>query len=569
MRTVLAVAAIAASFAVANAQSTLVAPPGAAGREGGTNNAFPWAWTTSDIRTQFIYDSSVFTAQGVFSPVVITRLRFRADATPMQWTGGTFTQAVIDMSTCPVDYLVASATFDQNHGSDRLNVLTGPVVVQGGSATSIGPGPWHIDIPLGVPFTYDPRYGSDLTIDVKLSANGFIGGTVPPVDHVDVTGVFPPLVSRVWDFSTISAGGTPDWGFGPVCEFSYLVASGYAYANSFGEGCYDGASSFYEQFANNGGFDLSGTVGSANGLLLLPTGQGYAVLANPSQWFTPVSSDLGLGDDAVSAPIALPFPLVTPAGTTQTLAISSNGFIWTAPSSDDGCCVDPPSDLLQNGERFAPMWMDLSPNVAGSVHYDVDPNGTAVYVTWLGVPESFGGALNTFQVAFDASGTVEYRYQACGSLWHQPLTGYSPGGGARDPGPRDLTASTPFETRPDSLPLHLGASAPPILGQSINLTTSSIPVGATAGFVVLSLARLTPTVDLAGIGMPGCLQLITPTFSTFFLAAGSSHALPIGIPNNPNLTGLRVYGQSLAFASQQNQFGAIVSNGLEIGINVH
>jgi hypothetical protein len=64
------------------------------------------------------------------------------------------------------------------------------------------------------------------------------------------------------------------------------------------------------------------------------------------------------------------------------------------------------------------------------------------------------------------------------------------------------------------------------------------------------------------------MQQVTPSFATFFLASGSSYALPIAIPNNPNLAGLRVYGQSLAFANQ-NQFGAIVSNGLEIGINTH
>ena len=72
------------------AQQTLVAPNGYAATEGNSNQGYPWGIGATNLRNQFIYDSSTFTAQGVVTPITITRLAFRADGVwATNWTGAT------------------------------------------------------------------------------------------------------------------------------------------------------------------------------------------------------------------------------------------------------------------------------------------------------------------------------------------------------------------------------------------------------------------------------------------------------------------------------------------------
>ena len=155
---------------------TLVAPPGFAAAEGNSNGTYPWGRGTSSMRNQFVYDSVAFTSQSVTTPVTISRLRFRADGVfATNWTGGTYPQVRIDMSTSPLDHLAASATFASNHGANLTTVLNGPVTIVGGTGSN--PGPWFIDIPLTTPFVYNPALGQDLTVDIQLDGTGWNGGT--------------------------------------------------------------------------------------------------------------------------------------------------------------------------------------------------------------------------------------------------------------------------------------------------------------------------------------------------------------------------------------------------------
>lgn len=350
----------------------------------------------------------------------------------------------------------------------------------------------------------------------------------------------------------------------------YYVAQGggnFAQVSSFGAGCLDQTSTFYETFPS-GTFDLSGTAPGSNGFLLQPTGAGgYAVVPGSGAWYTPTSANLGLTDDSVSPAQALPFPLVTPAGITSALVISSNGFIWTGANGANGCCNGDPVALLAQGERFCPLWQDLNPASAGSIHFDVDPSNTAAYVTWLGVAEFGQANTNTFQVAFFASGAVEYRYQACANATHTVLTGWSAGAANRDPGTRDLSATVPFVTQRDARPLALATSARPVIGSSINWVTTNVPTTAVLGLLGLGFGAIIPPFDLTPLGAPGCFQHVGVAATAVYLPTAGTGTLPFTIPNSQALAGVRVFAQSLALEPTVNPLGVVTSNGLDLLLN--
>ncbi len=215
---------------LAPAQLTLVAPNGYAAVEGNSNNIYPWGRGSSSLRNQFLYDSTTFSAQGVTGPVAISRLRFRADGVfASNWTGGTYPQVRIDLSSSPLDHLAASASFAANHGPDQTTVLNGPVTIVPGSGSN--PGPWYIDIPLTTPFVYNPLVGDDLTVDIQLDGTGWTGGTTgyAPFDAVNGFAVVPPLGARVFDDVTNTpngASGMVEVNYAAVCEFTYAPANG-------------------------------------------------------------------------------------------------------------------------------------------------------------------------------------------------------------------------------------------------------------------------------------------------------------------------------------------------------
>ena len=219
--------AITLSASLCTAQFTLVAPDNAyATQEGNSNFALPWSvGSTSVARLQCIHDSSAFTNQGVTTPIRITRLRYRADAIANTWTGRSL-PCVIDMSTCPVDYLAVTNTFANNHGADLTNVFNGTATVTPGAGGSM-PSLWYVDVQLTTPFLYDPTSGFDLDIDFRITG---ASGTAGPIDSVGPGAVPPALCSRVWDGNaTAHTTPTAQWvqlNYGPVCEFSYEPAVG-------------------------------------------------------------------------------------------------------------------------------------------------------------------------------------------------------------------------------------------------------------------------------------------------------------------------------------------------------
>lgn len=204
---------------------TQVIPSAYTAAEAGSSASAPWNTLASPTRVQYCYDSSYFTAAGITGPVVITGMRFRANAAAVTstWTGGTFANAQIDLSTCVSNFSAIASTFDSNHGGDRTNVKTGSVTVQPGAGLGVGvPGNWYITIPFDAPFLYDPTLGDLLT---EYRVTGWSGGTSFSCDNdfAAATVQGSRLLSNV---STTNATGTVAQGHAPVVEFTYSAVTG-------------------------------------------------------------------------------------------------------------------------------------------------------------------------------------------------------------------------------------------------------------------------------------------------------------------------------------------------------
>ncbi len=229
MRTSLCAIAAVAAAACLPAQFTVLTPSGYGAAEGNSNNAYPWNRASASMRYQQIIDSSNFTGQGVTSPILIQRMRFRADATTASWAGGSWPNVVINMATSPVDFMAASATFASNLGPDLTTVYSGQVTVMPGTGNGAGvPGPYHIDIALAQPFRYDPTAGNDLTFEVILDGAGWSGTSVQ-ADAVSGATAVPAPANGTRIYSTTShtaTTGTVGTQYVIVADFTYVPAAG-------------------------------------------------------------------------------------------------------------------------------------------------------------------------------------------------------------------------------------------------------------------------------------------------------------------------------------------------------
>lgn len=494
--------------------------------------------------------STIYFDLQVILPITITQIDVNSSSTAS-------TAGSLDVRTCPTTYVGN----DTNAGAWTL-VGSGPAVSAGsGVPTAVN---------LTTPVALAPgNYGMAITFN-GIGQNYTNGsGTAVPGSGANQTYTRSELTL----LAGASSGGAP--GTAICCvprvfngSLHYSIGSGaFATRTSFGAGCLNTSSSFYETFGN-GLFDLAGQGGATNSLLLNPTGAGgYAVLPGSNTFFTPTSATLGMTDDSVNTQ-TLPFPWVTPTGVTTTVVISSNGFLWSAANAANGCCNGDPTQFFAQAERYAILWQDLNPTLGGSVHFDVDPSGQVAYVTWLNVPE-YGQAanLNTFQVAIFATGAVEYRWQQCNNVSHTILVGYTRGLGARNPGATDISASVPFVTQPDRTPLALTTSARPIMGTTFNWVTNNVPTTSFVGILGLGFSAITPPFDLALLGAPGCFQHVGVSATTAFLPTSGTGSVSTTIPNSPALAGVRVFGQSIAVDPTINALGAITSNGLDLLVN--
>lgn len=340
-----------------------------------------------------------------------------------------------------------------------------------------------------------------------------------------------------------------------------------ARAIPYGSGCYRRFASFYETFATNG-FDLGGTATVANVVQMTPTATGYVVSQAPSAWFTPVAGNLALGDDAVSGVLNLPFTFSHPGGATDRLRMCSNGFVWLDGTTTIDDYQPSAGALVTEPARLCLAWMDLNPAAGGTTHFDVDGSQTAVYLTWLNVPEYGTSNLNSLQCVLRADGSVAFRWRMVRNTDGSTLVGYSPGNGAAQPAATDISTSLPFDTTTDRRPLTLAATNRPVLGTVQMFSVDNIPAGSTAGAVLVGLTKFDPGTDLGVIGMPECRLYSSLDIAYNFTVSGSSATSSFNVPGAMSIAGLHLYAQSLTLTPGFNVLGLLASNGVDLKLDL-
>jgi hypothetical protein len=366
---------------------------------------------------------------------------------------------------------------------------------------------------------------------------------------------------------------------------------------TFGQGCYAGADSWYEAFAQLTNVDLAGTAGNETVLVATPIGPaGYLVAAGAPAWYAPTGTQIlsntatpaALGDDTMSGPQTLPFGFSFPgaAAPVTVMHANVNGYIHLGPTTLTGGDFTPTAPELHNLQpRLFPLWGDwqaatnVSTNPASGVYFDVDPSGNTVYFTWLDVADrrgqvpAAGTTTVNFQVAIHNTGVYEFRYRdwtpaATGN--GAVIVGFSKGnlnvtGGPTsvDLGPRDLTAAIPFATTgPDSRSLALDSNFPR-LGTNWNLTTTNVDPISPIAITFFGTAPVNPGIDLGFLGAPGCNAHINAIIAdlTGAVAAGSA-TVTIAIPNDPTIAGTQLVGQSVCL-TLKNPLALLTSNGVD------
>lgn len=528
-------------------------------------------WRAGINRYQCVYDSSHFTGQGVPQPIDIHTIEWRLDG-GLTGTPTMYPNVEIYVDRSANDYASLSTTFAANRTQalPRTPEYAGPVQVLGASGSE--PNDFVITIPLQNVFRYVPELGEDLLVEivilappVPLTSNTFSSAFNVPVHECAAV--------RSVGSTTLATGSAT--AFCPVIRVGYNDAIGAARHVPYGEGCYDRAASFYEEFAFQAN-DLSGTTITA---IPNPSG-GYDVFPAPLSTFdVPVSPGLALGDDVVTAAIPLPFTFDYPGGATTSIFIDSNGRILLNASDVSQVTATPAALLATPANVLCPSWQDLHPDGAtnvDNVHAEANLAGTEFYITWNNVscfPNTQGGD-NVFQVALIDQGTldrVEFRYQ---TLVNDSTTnagimmaGWSPGGGAVDPGNTDLTAGA-FSTTADVRALALSGSPRPVLGTNCIYTLENIRANASVSLIRISFYSTAPTpLSSYGLNTPGCFGHIHLATSVGFgnlLLLNPSASIDFTWPANVVFTGAEVYAQGLEIAPAENPDGVITSNALKI-----
>ncbi len=146
---------------------------------------------------------------------------------------------------------------------------------------------------------------------------------------------------------------------------------------------------------------------------------------------------LTLGDDdSEKVPFGFDFPFQ--GRTYNDVFVNSNGNL----TFGSGNTFFNPlvADFLFLEPRISPLWEDLNPGAGGLIFYK---EGTdCLKVSFQDVPEFPAAGANSFSVAFDSAGNIQFDY---GDLTETGgLSGITEGGGAADPGEGDLSTGGPF-----------------------------------------------------------------------------------------------------------------------------
>lgn len=414
--------------------------------------------------------------------------------------------------------------------------LTAPVV--------LGPGRHAVALRhVGLSPRYSFAFGSGAlatTPEVTMLA-GAIG-------NVAFTGV--PLSPRVPDVCVhYDLGGTP-------VQTARLA--------SYGAGCYASAGAFCEVFTGAHPFDLDDTT-----FRLVPNAQGgYDVTRTAGPvLILPSNALLPLGDDRL-ADAHLPWVFPFPGGSTTSIRICSNGYLWLQPS---GIADYTPTaaEFAQQPARLALAWTDFNPGAPGSggVSFERDPLDRFVTITYddIWLHGTFGTTLSTFQCVLYPDGQIEIRY---GSVAHENLAcivGFTPGNAnlGQPATAVDMSLVTTMHTA-HADPLELVATQRPLPGASVLLATRNVPQNPLLVLNLIAFQQIAQGVDLAALGAPGCRQYVITNDADLLFGNYTRSLGPI--PFDSIFLGLHVFSQSVALVPGVNPIGALTSNGVDLRI---
>ena len=431
----------------------------------------------------------------------------------------------------------------------------------------------------------NPAAGNYLVPDMIVGMSSGVAGATYPMSLANRPLFVPNDFSEVWTRSFVNPGwpySATSLRFIPMSP-GYLVQDGVCAMNELPhpalsapvpliDGC-PRSEAFYEAYD-----DVTNPVDLSNRrFVFTPNGsRGYLLLQMPgsSGWFAGYTNNLQAADDSrhvVNLPFAFPYldKMLT------SVAVSSNGFVHLDTNQIDGCgqwglaqCIYWPNLAVP---RIAPLWTDLIPSTAGDVYADFDTNTGDYVITWdqMGVT---GGGSCTFQLALKSNGEFEFRYQSLvmPGTGYSAVAGFSPENMASDPGPRDLSSLTAFNTGPGGPAVELNSGgAVPTLGSTLPIAVSGFaPV---SNIVVLFLSSTVGGYDLTPFGAPGCYGYIDLSNTVGLLTGiggASSVSYSIPIPNSLALDGMMITGQAVVDDVGANALGLRISNAcfFELGI---
>jgi len=164
-------------------------------------------------RYQCFYDSTLWTGQGVSGPIKITKLDFRSYAAVV--ANRSYSSVEIYLQQANVDFLSPSTTFANNRRSALGTPnYAGAITVNAGDS-----GVYVVQVPLTVPFTYDPTQGDLLVELVFLAAPT---SSVPVSTNMECT--FDPPSHKA---NAVRSTGTTTAATGSVSFFTPVIRTAY------------------------------------------------------------------------------------------------------------------------------------------------------------------------------------------------------------------------------------------------------------------------------------------------------------------------------------------------------
>ena len=225
------------------------------------------------------------------------------------------------------------------------------------------------------------------------------------------------------------------------------------------------------------------------------------------------ATDIGAADDAVNGPHALgwTFNYAGGAGSTTSIDIAPNGFIYLEAGTNTStrCCNGsvagvPIADFLSATPSIACLGLDLNATAGGAIYFETN-NIDEATITWDHVPEFGQAGTNTVVCTLRGDGSITLEYNNVSFTNHEGLIGYSPGGGALDPGTMDFSALPIVGVAGEAIYEGFAAS-------SFDLSNSSVIFVPTAGSYTVAAGPTPPLRDPISIS-----SAVLPNLGTTFV----------------------------------------------------